>query len=90
MAGDINVDLSGVPQSEWSAISSLFSSLGRLFGMEPSGTVHEDGATFCILNDWEGRDSRARAEGTFDDGRFSFAGGGIVGGRWYCCKKRGH
>jgi len=54
-------------------------------GLVPSGTVEETGAFYCILNDWSGRDSMARALGSYDTGRFSVAG--QVHGRWYCCRK---
>lgn len=56
------------------------------FGIVLNGTVKDCGNYMAFMNDWEARDSRAHAEGTFEDGRFSYQG--TVHGRWYCCLKR--
>ena len=49
----------------------------------------ENDEFFALWNDWEGRDSRARIERTFHNGRWSHKKRtlGIVNGRWYCCLK---
>ena len=51
-------------------------------GIQPSGSIKETSKYWCIFNNWEDRDSYARAHGTYDNGRFST--GTMFGGRWYC------
>ena len=79
MSGDI--DVSGVPESMVNAVTNL---LGEL-GIHSTGSVQEQDGVWCVFNDWEGRDKRAKAEGTFKNGRFSI---GTNFGKWYCCKKQ--
>ncbi|KAG5184609.1 hypothetical protein JKP88DRAFT_219610 [Tribonema minus] len=66
-------------------VTVLFNILDQL-GAVPSGTVRDCETYVAFLNDWEGRDSRAHAEGTYGSGRFSYDG--TVHGKWYCCLKR--
>ncbi|MEC4812649.1 MAG: hypothetical protein SAK29_05150 [Scytonema sp. PMC 1069.18] len=78
----LNIDVSGLPESNARAIISL---LGHL-GIQTTGTVKEDDKVWCVFNDHKARCQRARIEGTYDNGRFSI--GTTFGGRWYCCMKR--
>ena len=52
--------------------------------------VHEDPDFFAITCDWRGRDARARIEGTYSQGRWSYEKRifGIKAGTWYCCLTR--
>lgn len=77
----LTIDVSGIPESYAKGIIDL---LGYL-GIQPTGTVKENDEVWCVFNDWEARDQKARIEGTYDNGRFSI--GTTFGGRWYCCKK---
>jgi len=56
--------------------SSFFQNLG----IQPSGSIKETNNY-----SWQDRDNYARAQRTFDDGRFST--GTMFGGRWYCTVK---
>jgi len=56
-----------------------------------SSNYLDNEAVFCMWNEWESRDQRARIECTFDGGRFSHAKKGFLGitnGRWYCAYKQ--
>jgi len=50
------------------------------------GTMVETAEYMAIFNDWNARDKAARAFGTYDNGRFSFAG--KVHGKWFACRKK--
>ena len=54
-------------------------------GLVASGYIKENESYFAVLNEWETRDQIARAQRTYNHGRFSYPG--TVHGRWYCCFK---
>jgi hypothetical protein len=60
------------------------SSLGNTYCIGPPRTVEAAGA-ICILNDWQGRDSRAAAAGMFDH---RFSTNCAFGAHWYCYFER--
>lgn len=66
------------------AIDAGMKALDHIFGY-----TFENEAMIALADDWEGRDSRARVERTYNRGRFSHVRRtlGIVSGRWYCCLK---
>ena len=51
-----------------------------------SENTFENEAMYCIWNDWESRDQRARINKTFKNGRWSQQKRtlGAPNGRWYC------
>ena len=66
------------------AIDAGMKALDYFFGWK-----FENEAMIALWEDWEGRDSRARVERTYNRGRFSHKGRTLVfaRGKWYCCFK---
>lgn len=57
---------------------------------DATDNIHEDSDLFAIKNDWRGRDDRARIEGTYSQGRWSYEHRFVEfkAGKWYCCLTR--
>jgi hypothetical protein len=73
----------GVSQAEIDTAVRVLGILGDLFPF--NGTRKEADDYVAYFNDWESRDKEARARGTYDQGRFSFAG--KTNGKWFACRK---
>lgn len=71
------------PESVTRALQSLTDQTKDLFPR--NGVMKDVGYAVAFFNDWEARDKAAKAFGTYEQGRFSFAG--TVHGKWFACIK---
>ncbi|KAF0560080.1 hypothetical protein F8M41_003414 [Gigaspora margarita] len=67
------------------AAQIINSHLTQIFAV--TNTQHDFGEFVGWLNNWESRDSYARANGMWN---YRFSVDGLIHGKWYCCMKRNY